>query len=519
MSLQRRSFLHRGLAGAATLGLPALATTLAMPADARPARAADFAANAAGQPLLTPMQGVSDITGSRDAEQPLLRGRWPAELRGRFYRNGPALYERGGERYHHWFDGDGMVQQFRIDGGRVAHRGRLVQTPKLAAERAAGRFRLPAFGTHVDNPLPIGGPDSVNPANTNAIEHAGRVLAMWEGGSAFALAPSDLSTQGPVAWRGDLKQLPFSAHPKLDAAGHLWNFGTQGPHFIAWHITPDGRLGKVQVAQLPFATGMVHDMAITERWLVVPMPPVKLGFGQAFEGPRRFTMGAGEPLRVLVARKDNIAEQRLFELPPEMLFHVGNATEEADGSIQLSYVGSSDPWFLNEGAVALMSGNAATPMAGRLQLRTVRLDMASGRAEQATLAVDGELEFPRIDPRRIGASGAGRARWLVCAASWRRFETRRHALFHGVQMVHADSGRVRRFDYGEHHIVEEHVVVPKPGSDRETDAWLLGTTFDARRQATVLNLLDMARIEDGPVAQAVLPYALPLGFHGNFTAD
>ena len=44
----------------------------------------------------------------------------------------------------------------------------------------------------------------------------------------------------------------------------------------------------------------------------------------------------------------------------------------------------------------------------------------------------------------------------------------------------------------------------------------VGTTFDARRQATVLNLLDAAHLEDGPIAQAVLPYALPLGFHGNW---
>jgi carotenoid cleavage dioxygenase len=77
---------------------------------------------------------------------------------------------------------------------------------------------------------------------------------------------------------------------------------------------------------------------------------------------------------------------------------------------------------------------------------------------------------------------------------------------------------VRRYDYGAHQIVEEHVLVPKPGGRGELDAWLLGTTFDARRQATVLNLLDAAHIEDGPVAQAVLPYWLPLGFHGNFTS-
>jgi carotenoid cleavage dioxygenase len=67
-------------------------------------------------------------------------------------------------------------------------------------------------------------------------------------------------------------------------------------------------------------------------------------------------------------------------------------------------------------------------------------------------------------------------------------------------------------------VAEEHIVVPKPGKTGELDAWLLGTTYDARRQATVLNVLDAAHVEDGPIAQAVLPYTLPLGFHGNFTA-
>ena len=67
-------------------------------------------------------------------------------------------------------------------------------------------------------------------------------------------------------------------------------------------------------------------------------------------------------------------------------------------------------------------------------------------------------------------------------------------------------------------MVEEHTLLPRPGKSGKLDAWLLGTTFDARRQATVPNLLDAAHIVDGPVAQAVLPCMLPLGFHGNFTA-
>ena len=129
-------------------------------------------------------------------------------------------------------------------------------------------------------------------------------------------------------------------------------------------------------------------------------------------------------------------------------------------------------------------------------------------------SIEGDVEFPRIDPRRIGLA----ARWLLTGASWRSFAERRNALLHGVQLLDTHSGRTQRFDYGEHMGVEEHILEPKPGKSGEHDAWLLGTTFDARRQATVLNRLDAAHIADGPVAQAVLPYLLPLGFHGNFTA-
>jgi carotenoid cleavage dioxygenase len=484
-------------------------------ARARPADPAVFAAAVRSQPLLTPLRGVDDSTGDRETAQLATTGRWPAELRGRFYRNGPALFERGGQRYHHWFDGDGMVQRFTLEPPRISHRGRLVETSKLKAERAAGRFLLPAFGTAVDDAASISGADSVNVANTSVLEHAGRVLALWEGGSAYALDRITLGTEGPVTWGQDMAGLPFSAHPKLDTAGNLWNFGTTGQHFIAWHVGPDGRLQRMQLGALPYPGGMVHDMAVTERYLVVPLPPIRLDFAsQPGDGPRRFKLDAGQPLRILVAEKADITRRRVFELPPQLVFHVGNATEVPDGSITLSFVGSPDASFLDRAAVALMSGQPGRGTPARLQ--QVRLQMATGRASLDVLA-PGELEFPRMDPRRIAASGAGRARWLVSGAAWKPWPSRQHSMLHGLQLTDVQTGRYKRFDYGEHVVVEEHVLVPKPGKTGELDAWLLGTTFDAKRQQTVLNLLDAAHIEAGPVAQAALPYVLPLGFHGNFT--
>ena len=499
----RRHALHALAAGAAA--------SLAAPVLAKPARAADFAAAVAHQPLLTPFRGVSDASGDCQADA-LIRGLWPAALRGRFYRNGPALFERNGERYHHWFDGDGMVQQFTLAEGRISHRGRLVQTAKLQAEKQAGRFLRSALGTVIDDSgPPAGGPDGFNTANTNVLEHGGRLLALWEGGSAYALDPHDLSTKGPVTWRKDLQQVPFSAHPKIDPSGHLWNIGTAGAAIVAWHINPQGELARVQLGSSPYPGGMVHDMAVTERYLVVPLPPVSLDFGRPVaDGPRRFALKAGEPLRVLVMDKNDITKRRVFELPPQMVFHVGNAHETADGQVVLSYIGAPDAWFLDQGAVALMSAKPSAT--GHVSTQFATLDMKSGRAHVQSIA--GEVEFPRIDPRRIGLS----ARWLLTAASWRSFADRKNALLHGLQLLDTQTGRRQRFDYGEHMVVEEHILVPKPGKTGELDAWLLGTTFDARRQATMLNVLDAAHIADGPIAQAVLPYMLPLGFHGNFTA-
>ncbi|MEO7336582.1 MAG: carotenoid oxygenase family protein [Caldimonas sp.] len=500
--MNRRDFLQDlAAAAAAAASLPARAL-------ASEGQAFDDAVKSA--PWLTPFKGVGDATQDLHCDALTLSGRWPAALRGRFYRNGPALFERDGQRYRHWFAGDGMVQQFGFSGGSrpvVRHVGRLVRTPKLLAEQRAGRFLVPAYGTHIDSEAPTRGPDTFNVANTNAIEHAGRVLALWEGGSAFALDPADLSTTGPVTWQPGLEQMPFSAHPKVDAEGHLWNFGTSGSKLVVWHIDPRGALVRAQVGDSPYPGGMAHDAAITAQHIVLPLPPIKLRFGE--DVSTAFEVHPDEPLRILVMRKDDIGQRRVFELPNQMVFHVGNAWERPDGSIVLSYVASETPGFAVRGAAQLVAGHAAPASVSNTRIAT--LDMRTGRA--SVEAMDDAVEFPRMHPQRIGV----RARYLASAASWVPGRNG-SALFHGVQLRDLDTGRVARHDYGRDTVVEEHIVVPKPGGRDELDAWLLGTTFDVRRQVSRVNVLDARHVGDGPIAQATLPYLLPYGFHGNFTA-
>jgi all-trans-8'-apo-beta-carotenal 15,15'-oxygenase len=507
-TMSRRAVL--GALGAAALVWPVLGRA------GEASEGAAFDAAVAGQPLLVPFKGIGDggpALADLRCESLAVSGRWPMGLRGRFYRNGPALFERAGQRYHHWFDGDGMVQQFTCSERGVGHIGRLVATPKLAAEHAAGRFLLPTFGTTIASDAPIQGPDSFNVANTNAIEHAGRVLALWEGGSAFALDPKDLTTGGPVTWKEGFEQVPFSAHPKLDRAGHLWNIGTFGDTIVVWHIDAAGQLASVQTGASPYPGGMAHDVAITARYIVLPLPPIKMNYAAIAQGAtpeQAFVFQKSEPLRILVMRKDDIRERRIFELPAQMVFHVGNAYERPDGAIALSFVGADNDEFLVHGAVDVVAGHVAIGSGSALQ--SALLDLKSGRA--SIEAIGGAIEFPRIDPRRIGAP----ARFLASVASWKRYPGRGAALFHGVQLRDLVTGNVDRFDYGADFAVEEHIVVPKPGASGERDAWLVGTTFDSRRRVTIVNVLDARRVAAGPIAQAALPYWLPLGFHGNFSA-
>ncbi|MYI02189.1 MAG: hypothetical protein F4122_06635 [Gammaproteobacteria bacterium] len=85
-----------------------------------------------------------------------------------------------------------------------------------------------------------------------------------------------------------------------------------------------------------------------------------------------------------------------------------------------------------------------------------------------------------------------------------------------VNLFDIESGRRDYFRYPDTRIPEEHLYVPRPGSETETGGWILGSAFDWSQGKQILNLFDAEAVADGPVATAELPYAIPLGLHGKF---
>jgi all-trans-8'-apo-beta-carotenal 15,15'-oxygenase len=451
-----------------------------------------------------PALSVYADTVGEQAAGAVVKGRLPAELQGVFFRNGPGRFELGGERYHHWFDGDGFAQRWQVSQGKVSHRGKFVATQKFTDESQAGQFLYPGFGTHIAR-RGIKSNDTMNAANTNLLPFNGRLYALWEGGSAIELNPRTLDTVGIKTWRDDLKSMPFSAHPKIDQDGSMWNFGAiPGAERLGlYHIGADGELLQAGVVEVP-QLAMVHDFAISARHLIFLVPPYDLLPNPELSFAERHRWAGARPMRAVVVSKDTLQLRQVFELDPHMVFHFGNAFDDGQ-TTRLDAV-------LHDGDViaslgALMRGERQPNSPERSHAAQITLDYATGKASQARLF--GASEFPRVMPQMVGR----RHRKLVLLSSARG---KRELILDTVNLVDTDSGKADSFRFGAGWQAEEHVLVPRRNARSETDGWLLGVAQDTRRGESVMTVFDAAHVGDGPLATARLPYRTPHCFHGNF---
>ncbi len=445
-----------------------------------------------------------------DSASLAVTGTWPAGLKGRFFRNGPSIHDRFGMRYRHWFDGDGMIQEFALDGGWIAHRGRVVRTPKLDREDAAGRRLYNGYGTHLEGAAPVRGPDNLNAANISVLHHGGELLALWEGGSATRLDEATLATRGFKSWSPHLGGVPFSAHPKVDPDGTLWNIGCAllpRPALVLYHIDSNGRLVKAALVDAG-PMGLIHDFVVTHKSLVILIQPFLFDPARAANAsildghvwnPRTET-------RALVVDKADFGKRRWHALPACFGFHYGNGWEEADGTIRLDHCLADDPGIVTETLRYAMKGEFR-PSAPLRYARIVLPPKGDGRIQNP----GDEAEFAKVAPAVVGR----RHRFVYTLGvpdnpdGWR---------FRTVVKRDLERGEAESFDYGPGLITEEHVFVPKPGGRREDDGWLIGTVLDWKKGVTGLSLFDARAVAAGPVAQAWLPYPLPFGFHGAFVS-
>src|SRR5687767_8212595 len=129
--------------------------------------------------------GCAPVTDELTAVDLPVTGRIPAELEGRWLRNGPNPLGEVDATTHHWFVGDGMVHGVRLRGGRAEwYRNRWVRSDHVAEALGETPRGGPSFGGRDFGP------------NTHVAGFAGRTWAMVEAGANPVELTYDLDTVG-----------------------------------------------------------------------------------------------------------------------------------------------------------------------------------------------------------------------------------------------------------------------------------------------------------------------------------
>ncbi|MCX5042395.1 carotenoid oxygenase family protein [Aldersonia sp. NBC_00410] len=489
----------------------------------------EIPATAGGESMLpgTPLREFEALHTEHDYILDTEFGELPAELRGTLYRNGMGRWESGGSPMGHIFDGDGMLAMFTIDGGEVRFRNRYVRTnhyqrgnrSRGPAGRGTGTMR--GNGGILANALrwPLS-----NQANTNVVWHAGKLLALWEGGRPHAIDPETLATDGIHDFNGELKGFgSFSAHPKIDPrTGELFNFGTTffpAPGIVAYRVDPTGKLHKLASWRTP-TPRFNHDVGLTSKYLafaISPMAISPIGMLPVFAGARPLSSAIGfRPdlgTEIVLVPRDGGRRIHAFT-EAQLHFHIGNCYDDGDDTVLelVRYNTDFDTlWNYFHTGYRYLSDRPI--LGGPLtRLRVTK----SGRVLREDLT-DGFSELPQIDPRATGRRNRYSYTVDVVHAGQSDLNSASGSLSHaGITTLDHDRGVESTYEVPNYGSVSEAAFAPRSESAPEGDGWLLSVEYDRDEHRSRLIVLDAQAPERGPVYAGKLRHHLPFGLHGTF---
>ncbi len=496
---------------------------------ARPIPLPDVEANAAGDRALSWTRAYETVSREHADRLTLVEGKLPGDLRGTLFRNGPARFERGGRPYGHLFDGDGMVASFAFDDLGVFYRNRYVRTRELEEEERAGKPLYRSFGSNLPGGLRANAfrTHFKNAANTNVSLHAGRLLALWEGGLPHELDPLTLETRGLFTYDGKLlarrsletmcigRGLPFSAHPKIDPeTGELFNFGLRmgtTPQLLVYRVDAEGRMDPPRAIPLD-ALWFVHDFALTENYCVFLLCPTAFKTAAMLLGTSSpvdsLSRDPRRGVRVIAVPRDPASQREviLIDGDPELscfAFHLANGFETGASTIVLDAVRTDAFPSIPSPREPFASATLSPPTLLRF---VVDLDARRVYTESPSSC---HIELPEVS-----SVVRGREHRLVWGIGGRK-TLRPPTLTSLASLVAIDrrTGAERVVDFGSG-LPSGPIFVERPNACAEDDGWLLLQIYAADVHRTDLAILDARTLQ--MVARLRLPHVLPPAFHGSW---
>jgi all-trans-8'-apo-beta-carotenal 15,15'-oxygenase len=507
------------------------------------------------------------------AECEATMGKIPSDLKGSYFRCGPAMFSAGSipppktsiiqprdgppvpdgqnpERMvQHPFEADGGVLgvTFQGNGETATARYRYVRTIAFTNERRKGQ-RLykamdstrelgPSIGDGLGNDLhtplfrhhllPGLNKFRKNTSNTRVVYWGKRLLSMWEGGQPYKMDGLALSTEGRSQLGGVLKEMdPLGCKMVIDpikdrAVLYGVDQGSKRSEVTVYEFDNAFRLleeegGKVTQDLPGFA--MISDMAVTENYSLFIQPPVSTAFQFMVirEPGKVISVEKGPSTLHLVPRLGSDKSPKSIAIPfdgvVEAEMQLINAYE--DGSKIILDAIRADGTRKQPGNTPSQwpwasSLEEYTQNASNKSLWRYEIDTQSGSISKELLS-DVQCFFGVINPKQ---------------------STLRHSQVYmaigGMGSDIAPPQGVGRFDTSTKtmdgwmpeafEFCGEPMFAPKGNPTSDDDGYILTVLFNGKTEQSEMVILKSTNIAAGPVARIPLGIGIPHGLHGCFT--
>ncbi|KXZ49892.1 hypothetical protein GPECTOR_19g343 [Gonium pectorale] len=348
-------------------------------------------------------------------------------------------------------------------------------------------------------------------------------------------------------------------------------FGFGGAKAVFYELDESGALLHETEHTLPGVDiALIHDMLVTEHWYALVLGPIKM---HPIKFATQYLLGrcsiaecmvfdSSKPTRILLFPRPGrpskkALEPRVLTADPFFVFHNVNGYEVDGGSVLVLDTVAWDDISFDLGIFDKESTEGLREFVGgaRQQLSRLTCDLRTGRVERHKL-LRRTVEFPMTDPRVMGRPH--RVNWYIAdaydhsvlwgpAQSIIRVETDPSVGVPSRSSANGNGGRgegqgqlepprpapgaergaavgavagvaVDEWYLGDRTFPGEPMFVPRPGSTREGDGWLLVGVHNADTGRADFHIFDAEALSAGPLATIHLPHRLPVSLHGAWDA-
>ena len=500
-------------------------------------------------------------------------GKIPSDLKGTYFRCGPAMFSAGSimppktsiiqprdgppvpdgqspkRMVQHPFEADGGMLGVTFDGNgeTVSARYRYVRTIAFTNERRKGQRLYKAMdstrelgptvgegmGNDLHTPLfrhhlqPGLNKNRKNTSNTRAIYWGKRLLSMWEGGQPYKMDGLALSTEGRSQLGGVLNEPdPFGCKMVVDpvkdrAVMYGVNQGSKDSEVTVYEFDNKFRLvedneGKV-TQSLP-GVALVSDMAATENYALFVQPAISTGMQFLLvKEPGKVLSVEKSPATVhLVPRAGSGKAAKSFQIPfdgvIEAELQLINAYEDGDKVIFDAI--RADGTKKTGGSVGewpwASSRDEYTQNAAKKSLWRYEVDLKSGSVTKEILS-DAQCYFGVINQNQ--STQKHNSVYMALGALGSDIAPPQGIGRFDPETKSMDSWMPQGYEF-----CGEPMFASKENADSEDDGYILTVLFNGKTEQSELLIFKSLSISSGPITRIPLGIGIPHGLHGCFTS-